>query len=92
MSAMASASSRWRTSRVARLVELDAVVGRAVQAHHPAGQAFGVAQVVQPSDNLVLAFGLAPPSSNRALAAFTNLSSASSSLMRRRAAWSGSAS
>ena len=72
--------------------ELDVVVGRAIQADDLTGEALGVAQVVQPSDNLELAFGSAAPSSKRALAALTTLSSASSSLMRRRAANSGSAS
>ena len=67
------------------LAELDVVVGRAVEADDLTGEALGVAQVVQPSDNLELAFGSTAPSSKRALAAFTALSSASSSLMRRRA-------
>ena len=77
---------------VVGLSELDVVVGRAVEADDLAGEALGVAQVVQPSDNLELAFGSAPPSSKSALAALTALSSASSSLIRRRAARSGSAS
>ena len=77
--------------QVAGLAELDGVVGRAVQAGYLAGEPLGVAQVVQSSDNLELSFGLAPPSSNRALAAFTAFSSASSSLIRRRACSSGSA-
>jgi hypothetical protein len=77
---------------VGGLVELHLEVGRAAQPDDLTGQAFGIAQVVQPSDNLVLPFGLAPPCWKRALAAFTNLSSASSSFIRRRAASSGSAS
>ena len=43
---------------IARLVELDVVIGGAAQADDPTAQAFGVAQVVQCSDNLVLPFGL----------------------------------
>src|SRR5665213_2721868 len=77
---------------VVGLSELDAVVGRAIEADNLAGEALGVAQVVQPSDNLELPFGSAVPSSKRALAALTTLSSDSSSLMRRRASTSGSAS
>jgi hypothetical protein len=77
---------------VVRPAELDVVVGGAVQADYLAGEPLGVAQVVQPSDNLELSFGPAPPSSNKALAAFTALSSASSSLIRRRACSSGLAS
>jgi hypothetical protein len=77
---------------VGGLAELDVVVGRAVQADQLAGEPLGVTRVVQPSDNLELSVGEAPPSSNRALAAFTALSSASSSLIRRRACSSGSAS
>ena len=77
---------------VVGLAELDVVVGRAVEADDLTGEALGVAQVVQPSDNLELPFGSTAPSSKRALAAFTALSSASSSLMRRRAWRSGSAS
>ena len=70
----------------AGLVELDVVVRRAVEADHATADPFGIAQVVQPSDNLVLPFGLASSTSlNSALAAFTNLSSSSRSLMRRRA-------
>ena len=74
------------------LVELDVVVGRAVETDDLAGAALGVAQVVQPSDNLVLPFGSTAPSSKSALAAFVISSSSSSSLMRRRACASGSAS
>ena len=77
---------------VVGLSELDVVVGGAIEADDLTGEALGVAQVVQPSDNLELPFGSAPPSSKRALAALTALSSASSSLIRRRAARSGSAS
>jgi hypothetical protein len=77
---------------VVGLFELDVVVGRAVETDDPAGVALGVAQVVQPSDNLELPFGSAAPSSKRALANLTALSSYSSSLTRRRAAASGSAS
>ena len=66
--------------------------GGAVEADDLAGVALGVAQVVQPSDNLELPFGSTAPSSKRALAALTALSSASSSLTRRRAVSSGSAS
>ena len=77
---------------VVGLFELDVVVGRTIEADDLAGEALGVAQVVQPSDNLELPFGSTTPSSKRALAALTNLSSASSSLTRRRAANSGSAS
>jgi hypothetical protein len=77
---------------VVGLAELDGVAGRAVQADQPAGVALGVAQVVRPPDDLELPFGLAAPSSNSALAAFTALSSASGSLIRRRACSSGSTS
>jgi hypothetical protein len=62
------------------------------EADEPAGVALGVAQVVQPSDNLELPFGSTAPSSKISLANFTALSSASSSLTRRRAARSGFAS
>lgn len=61
---------------VVRLSELDVVVARAVEADDLAGEALGVAQVVQPSDNLELAFGSTAPSLNKELAAFTALSSA----------------
>ena len=64
------------------LSELDVVIGRAVEADELAGVALGVAQVVQPSDNLELAFGSTAPSSKISLANFTALSSASSSLTR----------
>jgi hypothetical protein len=74
------------------LSELDVVIGRAIEADYLTGDALGVAQVVQPSDNLELPFGSAAPSSKRALANLTNFSSASSSLTRRLAAASGSAS
>ncbi len=77
---------------VVGLAELDVVIGGAIEADELAGEALGVAQVVQPSDNLEPAFGSAPPSSKSALAALTALSSASSSLTRRRAAKRGSAS
>lgn len=77
---------------VVRLSELDVVVRRAVKADCGTTATFGVAQVVQPSDNLVLPFGSTAPSSNRALAALTISSSSSSSLMRRRAWARGSAS
>ena len=77
---------------VSRPSELDLVVGRTTETDDLTGDAFGVAQVVQPSDNLELPFGSTVPSSKRALAALTNFSSASSSLTRRRAASSGSAS
>ena len=77
---------------VVGLFELDVVIGRAVEADELAGVALGVAQVVQPSDNLELAFGSTAPSSKISLANFTALSSASSSLTRWRAASSGSAS
>jgi hypothetical protein len=77
---------------VVGLSELDVVVARAVKADDLTGKALGVAQVVRPSDNLELPFGSTAPSSKSALAAFTALSSASSSLMRRRACKSGSAS
>ncbi len=75
---------------VVGLAELDVVIGGAIEAHDLTGPALGVAQVVQPSDNLDLPFGSAAPSSKRALAALTILSSASSSLTRRRATRSGS--
>ncbi len=77
---------------VVGLAELDVVVGRAIETDDPTGKTLGVAQVVQPSDNLELPFGSAPPSSNSALAALTTFSSASRSLIRRRAAANGSAS
>jgi hypothetical protein len=77
---------------VVGLAELDVVIGRSIETGDLTGVALGVAQVVQPSDNLELAFGSAVPSSKRALAALTALSSASSSLTLRRAANSGSAS
>jgi hypothetical protein len=77
---------------VVGLAELDVVVRRPVQADQPAGEPLGVAQVAQPSDNRELPFEPTAPSSNRAVAAFTALSSASSSLIRRRARSSGSAS
>jgi hypothetical protein len=77
---------------VVGLFELDVVVGRAVEADDRAGVALGVTQVVQRSDNLELPFGSAAPSSKSSLANFTTLSSDSSSLTRRRAARSGSAS
>jgi len=64
---------------VVGLSELDVVVGGAIEVDEPAGVALGVAQVVQPSDNLELAFGSAAPSSKRALAALRALSSYSSS-------------
>ena len=70
---------------VVGLSELDVVVARTVKADDLTSEALGVAQVVQPPDNLDLPFGSTAPSSNRELAAFTALSSASSSLMRRRA-------
>ena len=77
---------------VVGLSELDVVVGRAVETDDRTASTLGVAQVVQPSDNLELPFGSTAPSSKIALASLTILSSASSSLMRRRACWSGSAS
>jgi hypothetical protein len=77
---------------VVGLSELDVVVGRSIEVDELAGVALGVAQVVQRSDNLELAFGSAAPCSKRALAALTALSSYSRSLTRRRAAASGSAS
>ena len=43
---------------VVRLFELDLVIGRTGEPDDPAGDTLGVAQVVQPSDNLVLPFGL----------------------------------
>ena len=70
---------------VVGLLELDVVVGRAVEADDLAGVALGVTQVVQPSDNLELPFGSVLPSSKRSLAALVAFSSFSSSLMRRRA-------
>jgi hypothetical protein len=72
--------------------ELDVVVGGAIEADDLAGQALGIAQVVQPSDNLELPFGSAAPSSKSSLAALTTSSSASSSMIRRRAVSRGSAS
>lgn len=78
---------------VVGFAELDVVVARAVQTHGGAGAPFGVTQVVQPSDNLEPPFGSICSSwSKIALAAFVISSSASSSLIRRRACWSGSAS
>ena len=77
---------------VVGLSEFDVVVGRAVEADDLAGVTLGVAQVVQPSDNLELPFGSTPPSSKSSLAALTAFSSASSSTTRLRAARSGSAS
>jgi hypothetical protein len=75
---------------VVGLSELDVVIGRAIEADDLTGPTLGVTQVVQSSDNLELPFGSVAPSSKRALAALTILSSASSSLTRRRAARSGS--
>jgi hypothetical protein len=77
---------------ISRPVMLDLVVRGATQPDHFARDPFGVAQVVQSSDNLELSFGSTAPSSNSALAVRTNFSSASSSMMRRRAACNGSAS
>jgi hypothetical protein len=78
---------------VAGLAELDVVVGAERQPRHPTSGPFGVAQVTQPSNNPELPFGSAgSPSSNRALAALTSLSSASRSLIFRRAWMSGSTS
>jgi len=77
---------------IGRLVELDVVVGRAVEAHDRAAPTLGIAQVVQSPDNLVLPFGSTAPSSKIALAALVISSSSSSSLIRRRAWASGSAS
>jgi hypothetical protein len=70
---------------ISRFVELVLVIGRPIEADDLASEAFGVAQVVQSSDNLELPFGSAPPSSKSALAALVAFSSFSSSLMRRRA-------
>jgi hypothetical protein len=71
---------------IAGLVELDVVVGGATDPDDSAPDPLGVAQVVQPSDNLVLAFGLITwVSSKSALAAFTSVSSSSRTLMWRRA-------
>ena len=61
------------------------VVGRAVETDKLASRSLGIAQVVQPSDNLELPFGSTSPSSKSALAALTISSSASSSLIRCRA-------
>jgi hypothetical protein len=77
---------------VGRPMVLDVVVRRAAQPDDPARDSFGIAQVVQPSDNLELPFGSAAPSVKSALAALTSFSSASSSMMRRRAACNGTAS
>ena len=71
---------------IAGLMELDVVIGGARDAHDPAPDALGVAQVVQCSDNLVLPFGLMASISSKSRAAvLTNVSSSSRSLIRRRA-------
>jgi hypothetical protein len=63
MSLIASSKEQVSDLAVRDLAVLDVVVGRAVEPDDGAAAPLRVAQVVQRSDNLVLAFGSALPAS-----------------------------